>query len=153
MQRLKLPVALVSLSPTRHSLNPNYFSSTSFKVSPWPGLYSWRDSSLNENRKWGTNGPEPKPVPEFSDSPFGQASSLAELGSIVLSTSDPLAKSHLSHLAYSLWRCHNLPLGVSKPPSRPARPDKPLLVRSFFRPLHVCFNFPLENFAHSMAQC
>lgn len=115
------------------------FSSSS-TVSPWPGLRSWRDTLLNHNRKWGPHGPEPELQSKLHDSPFGQASSLAELGSIVLSTPDPLAKSHLSHLAFSLYRSHNLPIGLSQPPSSPARPQNPQLVCSLFRPPHVCFN-------------
>ncbi|KAJ1417391.1 hypothetical protein SESBI_16659 [Sesbania bispinosa] len=131
MQRLKLQVTLLSLTPSRcshGSLKPTCFSSfSSSNVSPWPGLRAWRESPLNESRRWGSHGPEPEPVPELRDSPFGQASSLAELGSIVLSTVDPLAKSRLSHMAYSVWRRDNLPIGLSEPPSRPARPEKPQL--------------------------
>ncbi|KAL9322400.1 hypothetical protein ACSQ67_010453 [Phaseolus vulgaris] len=115
---------MVSLSASQ--LKPRFFSSSSsssssscgVKVWPWRGLDEWRESHLNENRKWGENGPEPQPL--FRDSTqLGQASSLAELGSIVLSTSDPLAKSQLSHMAYSMWRRHNLPLGISIPPLSP----------------------------------
>jgi hypothetical protein len=114
----------------------------SSSVSPWSGLHSWRNNPLNENRNWGPLGPQPEPVPEpdLHHSPFGEASSLSEFGSIVLSTTDPLQKSHLSHVAYSLWRTRNLPLGQSVPPSQPARPEKPQLVCSLFRPPPVCFN-------------
>lgn len=135
MQRLKLQVMLLSLSPSHSHVsllhfNPRCFSSSpsSSKISLWSGLQSWRESPLNEDRKWGLNGPEPEPETQTHDTPFGKASSLAELGSVVLSTSDPLAKSQLSHMAYSIWRRHNLPVGQSKPPTRPARPDKPQLV-------------------------
>jgi len=134
MQLLKLEAMMVSLSASH--LKPRCFSCSSssstssscgVKVWPWRGLDEWRESHLNENRRWGEHGPEPQPV--FCDStPLGKASSLAELGSIVLSTSDPLAKSQLSHMAYSMWRRHNLPLGISLPPSRPARPPNPQLV-------------------------
>ncbi|ESW21751.1 hypothetical protein PHAVU_005G096600 [Phaseolus vulgaris] len=133
MQLLKLEATMVSLPASQ--LKPRFFSSSSsssssscgVKVWPWRGLDEWRESHLNENRKWGENGPEPQPL--FRDSTqLGQASSLAELGSIVLSTSDPLAKSQLSHMAYSMWRRHNLPLGISIPPSLPARPANPQLV-------------------------
>lgn len=139
----------LSLSPSHCSLKPRCFSSS--KVTPWPGLRAWRDSPLNENRKWGPHGPEPEP--EFSDSPFGQASSLAEFGSIVLSTSDPLAKSHLSHVAFSLWRRHNLPLGLSEPPSRPARPQNPQFVRPLFRPPPACFKVSIGELAYLMTLC
>ena len=145
MQLLKLEATMVSLSASQ--LKPRFFSSSSsssssscgVKVWPWRGLDEWRESHLNENRKWGENGPEPQPL--FRDSTqLGQASSLAELGSIVLSTSDPLAKSQLSHMAYSMWRRHNLPLGISIPPSLPARPPNPQLV-SFSITFFYLFTF------------
>lgn len=115
------------------------FSSLEYR--PWSGLQSWRESPVNEDRKWGPNGPQPQPSllhsqsqPDAYDSHMAaasSASSLAELGALVLSTSDPLMKSRLSHLAYSRWRLENLPLGLAEPPSRPARPIKPDLVRFF----------------------
>ncbi|XP_061350143.1 uncharacterized protein LOC133295342 isoform X2 [Gastrolobium bilobum] len=127
-------------------------SSSVLKVSPWHGLHAWRESPLNENRKWGPNGPEPEPEPKFRDSPFGQASSLAELGSVVLSTSDPLAKSHLSHMAYSIWRRHNLPLGLAEPPPRPARPEKPELVSPKEIPAPKNSGLPLNAYMlHNLA--
>ncbi|GMP54844.1 hypothetical protein CsSME_00019876 [Camellia sinensis var. sinensis] len=49
------------------------------------------------------------------------SSSLAEMGALVLNTADPLTKSKLSHMAYSLWRQQNLPIGVSQPPHRFAK--------------------------------
>ncbi|PNX89934.1 hypothetical protein L195_g046057 [Trifolium pratense] len=148
MQRLKLTtLLLLSPSPPPPPLHCSHSSlkcfssiSSSSSVSPWSGLHSWRNSPLNENRKWGPLGPQHQPEPDLNHSPFGEASSLAEFGSIVLSTTDPLQKSHLSHVAYSLWRSRNLPLGQSDPPSRPARPEKPQLVCSRFRPPTVCFN-------------
>ncbi|XP_058753540.1 uncharacterized protein LOC131626723, partial [Vicia villosa] len=120
--------------------------------SPWSGLHSWRHSPLNENRNWGPHGPHPAPEPDLNDSPFGEASSLAEFGSIVLSTTDPLTKSHLSHLAYSLWRRHNLPIGLSDPPSRPARPEKPLLVSPREVPAPKNSGLPLNAYLlHNLA--
>lgn len=146
MQLLRLKVTLFaalhcssrSSHPPLH-LNPKSFSSSSSaQYSLWSGLQTWRESPLNEDRLWGPNGPEPlllQSQPSTTDaydwSAVSSASSLAELGAIVLSTSDPLAKSRLSHLAYSKWRLENLPLGVCEPPSRPARPPKPELVRYF----------------------
>ncbi|KAF4354347.1 uncharacterized protein LOC115701060 [Cannabis sativa] len=114
-------------------------SSSSLQYTPWSGLQTWRDSPVNEDRSWGPNGPQPQPLPLHSqpstpDSSCdfhilaSSASSLAELGALVLSTSDPLTKSRLSHLAYTRWRHENLPIGVAEPPSRPARPPKPELV-------------------------
>ncbi|KAF6177138.1 hypothetical protein GIB67_025475 [Kingdonia uniflora] len=95
-------------------------------------LQGWREASLNENRTWGSNAPQPLPSSSIApqDDPTAFASSLSELGALVLSTSDPLTKAKLSHLAYSRWRRENLPLGVFKPPDRPARPPKPQLVTS-----------------------
>jgi len=148
MQLLKLESTMVSLSASH--LKPRCFSSSSsssscgVKVWPWRGLDEWRESHLNENRKWGEHGPEPQPLSRDS-TPLGQASSVAELGSIVLSTSDPLAKSQLSHMAYSMWRRHNLPLGISIAPSRPARPPFPQLV-----PFSITFFFYLPFFSHTL---
>ncbi|KAJ4729687.1 Ferritin/ribonucleotide reductase-like protein [Melia azedarach] len=119
------------------SLHPQFFkakcfsssSSSSSQYSTWSGLQNWRDSPPNENRYWGPNGPQPRQLsPLISDNQIDSASSLAELGALVLSTSDPLSKSKLSHLAFSKWRNHNLPVGVCVPPCRPARPPKPHLV-------------------------
>ncbi|WVZ01130.1 hypothetical protein V8G54_027199 [Vigna mungo] len=153
MQLLKLEATMVSLSASH--LKPRCFSSSSsscgVKVCPWRGLDEWRESHLNENRKWGEHGPEPQPL--FCDStPLGQASSLAELGSIVLSTSDPLAKSQLSHMAYSMWRRRNLPLGISVPPSRPARPPNPQLVSPKEIPAPKDSGLPLNAYMlHNLA--
>ncbi|CAL5391407.1 unnamed protein product [Camellia sinensis] len=57
------------------------------------------------------------------------SSSLAEMGALVLNTADPLTKSKLSHMAYSLWRQQNLPIGVSQPPHRPVGSPKPHLLQ------------------------
>lgn len=105
--------------------------SSSSSSSSWRGLDKWRKSPLNENRFWGANGPQPEP-PRTADTAtvsIENASSLAELGTIVLSTSDPISKSNLSHLAFSKFRSLNLPVGSSIPPPYPARPPKPSLVR------------------------
>ncbi|KAG4968836.1 uncharacterized protein LOC114378438 [Glycine soja] len=160
MQRLKVEVMVVSLSASRYShgsalhFKSRRFSSSScscLKVSPWRGLNEWRESPLNENRKWGEHGPGPASEPH-RDSPFGQASTLAEIGSIVLSTSDPHWKSQLSHMAYSMWRRHNLPLGISKPPSRPARPPIPQLVSPKEIPAPKDSGLPLNAYMlHNLA--
>ena len=83
---------------------------------------------MNEDRVWGSKSPEPPLKVQQVDIATGLGSSLAELGALVLSTSDPIAKSQLSHFAYSKFRTHGLPIGVSDPPTRPARPAKPKLV-------------------------
>ncbi|KAL5864755.1 hypothetical protein ACOSQ3_002269 [Xanthoceras sorbifolium] len=122
-------------------------------------LRLWRVVPLNENRFWGTNGPESPsqhsplaPVITGADSSIESASSLAELGALVLSTSDPLSKSKLSHLAFSKWRSLNLPIGVSVPPSQPARPPKPELVSPKEIPAPKNSGFPLNVYMlHNLA--
>ncbi|KAF8409011.1 hypothetical protein HHK36_005082 [Tetracentron sinense] len=132
-------------------------STSSLQYPQWSGLQSWRESSLNENRIWGSNGPERSPPLsssqiEADDDPTASLSSLAELGNLVLSTSDPLTKSRLSHLAYSRWRRLNLPLGVSKPPEPPARPPKPLLVSPKEIPAPKNSGLPLNAYMlHNLA--
>lgn len=103
----------------------------------WTGLHNWRHTPLNHNRFWGPNGPDI--VPQSSNSiqesalldSISSASSLAEMGAAVLSTSDPLTKSKLTHLGYCRWRQEGLPVGNFEPPVRPARPSKPELVCLF----------------------
>lgn len=129
MLSLSLRCAVGFTHPTRSFSCKRPFSSSTSAQCQWPGLQSWRESSINDNRRWGSNGPEPFQAPHDED-PTAHLSSLAEWGSLVLSTSDPLTKSKLSHLAYCRWRRHNLPIGVSQPPDRPARPSKPNLVSS-----------------------
>ncbi|XP_043699542.1 uncharacterized protein HI_0077 isoform X2 [Telopea speciosissima] len=136
----------------------NAFSSSFVpQYQAWSGLQSWRESSLNESRLWGSKGPEQPPTLPLSsiqadDDSMAAASSLAELGTIVLSTSDPLTKSRLSHLAYSRWRSEGLPLGVSKPPDRPARPPKPQLVSPKEIPAPKNSGLPLNAYMlHNLA--
>ncbi|PIN10182.1 hypothetical protein CDL12_17231 [Handroanthus impetiginosus] len=130
-------------SPTPHVPPPlkhcrRFSSATSIHYPPlhqhpqWSGLQNWRRSPLNHDRYWGPNGPIPEPkeiqISRPSPSVFSSCSSLAEMGSIVLSTADPLTKAKLSHLAYTKWYQEGLPIGVSDAPSTPARPPKPELV-------------------------
>ncbi|KAK2665854.1 hypothetical protein Ddye_004428 [Dipteronia dyeriana] len=140
-----------------HNAKAKRFSSSSscLQYTPWSGLQKWRDTPLNENRFWGPNGPQHSPLTPVMtpESSIESASSLAELGALVLSTSDPLSKSKISHLAFSKWRSHNLPIGVSVPPCTPARPSKPQLVspkkipapKNSGLPLNV---YMLHNLAH-----
>lgn len=143
IQRLQLKA--LHLWPTLRSSSCLHFhsqtlnvnsSSSSPQYTPWSGLKAWKQSPLNENRFWGPNGPEPlvesSSTGVFFDSRIESASSLAELGALVLSTSDPLTKSRLSHLAYSRWSQEGLPIGVFEAPSHPARPPLPKLVRFLF---------------------
>lgn len=99
------------------------------------GLDKWRESPLNEHRFWGPSGPilpppTPSPIPHDIIDSSGGFTSLAEMGAAVLTTPDPIAKSHLSHLAFSTYtNRHNLPIRpIPQPPPPPARPPKPLLV-------------------------
>ncbi|GMN53954.1 hypothetical protein TIFTF001_023088 [Ficus carica] len=135
-------------------------SSSSLECSPWSGLETWRESPINEDRRWGPTGPEPSLLqshPSLTDhrhppTAASSASSLSELGALVLSTADPLAKSTLSHVAYSRWRLQNLPIGVAQPPSRPARPPKPDLVSPKEIPAPKNSGLPLNAYMlHNLA--
>ncbi|GFP78611.1 uncharacterized protein hi_0077 [Phtheirospermum japonicum] len=152
------PTVPPPLKPHRRRL----FSATSTVDYPpldhhrqWPGLHDWRRSPINHDRYWGPSGPIQDPN-ELKSSPppvFRSCSSLAEMGSIVLSTADPLTKAKLSHSAFSKWRQEGLPVGVSDAPSTPARPPKPQLVspkeipppKSSGLPLNA---YMLHNLAH-----
>uniref|UniRef100_A0A804KYT3 Uncharacterized protein n=1 Tax=Musa acuminata subsp. malaccensis TaxID=214687 RepID=A0A804KYT3_MUSAM len=105
--------------------------SASGQPRPWTGLQSWREAPANEDRVWGPHGPSPPPTPPLEpDLTTMTAASLAECAALVLSSSDPLAKSTLSHLAYTRWCRREILVGTASPPHRPARPDRPLLVLS-----------------------
>ncbi|KAI4319756.1 hypothetical protein MLD38_033318 [Melastoma candidum] len=100
--------------------SPSQLSSSTGSVSKeyerWSGLQSWRESPINEDRFWGANGPQPLPrsrlplPPGPGEAAIALASSLAEMGALVLSTSDPTLKSQLSHIAFSQWRSEGLPV-------------------------------------------
>ncbi|KAH6764058.1 diiron containing four-helix bundle family ferritin protein [Perilla frutescens var. frutescens] len=121
----------------------------------WSGLHNWRRSPLNRDRHWGPNGPihERNEIELAPSSPvFSSCSSLAEMGSLVLSTADPLAKAKLSHFAFAKWRREGLQIGVSEAPSRPARPDKPQLVSPKDIPPPKSSNLPLNAYMlHNLA--
>lgn len=147
-----------SFQPHFHytKLRLTYSSSSSLQFSPCSGLQRWRESPLNEDRFWGpNNGPRPLLHSDTSNTPTpleASGSSLAELGALVLSTSDPLTKSKLSHLAFSRWRNENLPIGVCHPPSRPARPHKPQLVTPKEIPVPKNSGLPLNAYMlHNLA--
>ncbi|KAL5729944.1 hypothetical protein ACHQM5_002831 [Ranunculus cassubicifolius] len=141
------------VSPT---LRPQHFlrlktrplSSSSLHYKPWSGLQSWRDSPLNENRKWGSKSPSRI----LDDDPTPSASSLSEFAALVLSTSDPLEKSRISHRAYSNFRHGNLPIGTSLPPNQPSRPAKPQLVSPKEIPAPKNSGLPLNAYMlHNLA--
>lgn len=139
------------LFPTNSLYHPSLTISTALSSSStnqhklWSGLENWRKSPVNDRRLWGPNGPVLPSSDSISDDFSGlvsSATSLADLGALVLSTSDPLSKSHISHLAFSRWRNENsnLPVGsISNLPSSPARPPKPELVRFLNFPQLFCF--------------
>ncbi|XP_015936532.1 uncharacterized protein LOC107462451 [Arachis duranensis] len=159
MMRLRILQGMqVSAPHYCHCFLLSHFQRTSFsscKVTPWTGLQAWRESPLNHHRAWGPRGPIPDPDPDrdpLFHTAFREATTLAELGSIVLSTTDPVAKSQLSHLAYSTWRLHNLPLGRSQPPPKPARPRNPKLVSPKEIPAPKDSGLPLNAYMlHNLA--
>ncbi|AAF80221.1 Contains similarity to 3-oxoacyl-(acyl-carrier-protein) synthase-like protein from Arabidopsis thaliana gb/AL162875 [Arabidopsis thaliana] len=152
------PFSTASLSPRSLTISTALSSSsTKQQHKLWSGLENWRKSPVNDLRLWGPTGPL---LPSSSDSISADfyglvsaASSLADLGALVLSTSDPLSKSHISHLAFSRWRRENLPVGsISHLPSSPARPPKPLLVATNQVPNPKDSNLPLNaHMLHNLA--
>jgi len=96
---------------------------------PWPGLHAWRRAPPNNLRSWGPNGPC-APDAAAPEAGAGSGSSLAEMGALVLSTADPLAKTQLTHAAFTQWASGGLPVGLAQAPDHPARPDKPLVVNA-----------------------
>ncbi|XP_010915602.1 uncharacterized protein [Elaeis guineensis] len=145
----------VRLRPPRVGTTRRAFYSFSPDPTPrlWSGLQSWREAPTNECRTWGPDGPcQPTDRALLDDAPTASAASLAECAALVLSTPDPLAKSRLSHLAYSRWRRHGLPVGVVRPPDRPARPDRPILVSPKEIPAHKSLGLPLNSYMlHNLA--
>ncbi|KAF5950351.1 hypothetical protein HYC85_012344 [Camellia sinensis] len=130
-------------------------SSSCLKHPQWSGLQNWRENPINHNRFWGPSGPQSLALSGFdevNEGPMALSSSLAEMGALVLNTADPLTKSKLSHMAYSLWRRQNLPIGVSQPPHRPARSPKPQLVSPKEIPAPKNSGLPLNAYMlHNLA--
>ncbi|KAK8935272.1 hypothetical protein KSP39_PZI013637 [Platanthera zijinensis] len=118
----------------------------------WSGLHQWRNAPLNVNRSWGPGGPRLLPSPSSSDDLTASFSSLAECAALILSTPDPLLKSHLSHLSFSRWRRRLLPVGAACPPHLPARPERPVLVPPKEIPSHKSSGLPLNAYLlHNLA--
>ncbi|XP_010485891.1 PREDICTED: uncharacterized protein LOC104764131 [Camelina sativa] len=155
------PFPLNSLSPRSFTISTALSSTSSSSTATkqhklWSGLESWRKSPVNDLRLWGPTGPLLSSSDSISVDFSGlvsAASSLADLGALVLSTSDPLSKSHISHLAFSRWRRENLPVGsISHLPSSPARPPKPLLVATNEVPNPKDSKLPLNaHMLHNLA--
>ncbi|KAF9588702.1 hypothetical protein IFM89_014578 [Coptis chinensis] len=140
-----------------HSFSSSSSSSSSLHYKQWTGLQNWRETPLNEKRTWGPKGPVATTTTStglYNDNndPTVSVTSLSELATLLLSTSDPIEKSKLSHLAYSKWRRGLLPLGVSVPPICPARPLKPLLVSPKEIPAPKSSGLPLNAYMlHNLA--
>lgn len=115
---------------------------------PWPGLHAWRRAPPSDLRTWGPDGPCASDAEEAAGTPpeadAGAGSSLAEMGALVLSTADPLAKARLTHAAFSRWAA-GLPVGQATAPDHPARPDKPLVVSKRALLLHLRFSHFIEQ--------
>ncbi|KAM7274885.1 hypothetical protein ACFE04_016751 [Oxalis oulophora] len=136
-----------------HTLKPNN--------TPWSGLQNWRHSPLNHNRSWGANGPiKEDPLTRNTNNNnntqilklIESASTLSEIGALVLSTSDPLTKSRISHLGFTKWQIEKLPIGVCVPPVKPARPLKPQLVSPKEIPAPKHSGLPLNAYMlHNLA--
>ncbi|XP_047055349.1 uncharacterized protein HI_0077-like [Lolium rigidum] len=121
---------------------------------PWPGLHAWRRAPPSELRTWGPNGPCVPDAVTANPPEAGPAagSSLAEMGALVLSTADPLAKTQLTHAAFSQWASGGLPVGLARAPDHPARPDKPLVVTRKEIPTHKAMGVPLNAYMlHNLA--
>uniref|UniRef100_A0A0D9UYA3 DUF455 domain-containing protein n=1 Tax=Leersia perrieri TaxID=77586 RepID=A0A0D9UYA3_9ORYZ len=115
---------------------------------PWPGLHAWRRAPPSDLRTWGPHGPCASPDAdevEAGSYEAGAASSLAEMGALVLSTADPLSKARLTHTAFSRWVA-GLPVGVAGAPDHPARPDKPIVVTQKEITTHKQMGVPLNAY-------
>uniref|UniRef100_A0A0A9DU53 Uncharacterized protein n=1 Tax=Arundo donax TaxID=35708 RepID=A0A0A9DU53_ARUDO len=126
-----LPLRRLPLLPLPHGPAPRRLltAAASASLLPWPGLHSWRRAPPSHLRTWGPNGPCASDADEacLPEADAGAGSSLAEMGALVLSTADPLAKARLTHAAFSRWAA-GLPVGQARVPDHPARPDKPVVV-------------------------
>lgn len=151
------PFPTTSLSRSFTALSSSSTSSPTQQHKLWSGLDTWRNSPINDLRLWGPNGPLLPSSSSTSSTYHGLVSaapSLADLGALVLSTADPLSKSHISHLAFSRWRReNNLPVGsISNLPSSPSRPPKPLLVPTNEVPSPKDSDLPLNAYMlHNLA--
>lgn len=150
MLALRCRCACASSRPVRPRRSGLRFSTSSSlsppsSPRPWRGLDTWRRAPPSELRHWGPSGPVPYDLPVRETDAIESASSLAELGAAVLSTADPLAKSQLSHLAFSKWRRLMLPVGHAVAPDHPSRPDKPVLVFSSPFLCHLLANLLLSS--------
>nr|GEV47188.1 hypothetical protein [Tanacetum cinerariifolium] len=160
LSSLPLHTLKLKLKPHSFSLSSSSHPQTQLKNLNhplWSGLQTWRTTSLNHNRFWGPSGPQ-QPSTVLQDYEYlvktelGSVNSLAEVGSLVLSTKDPVMKSRLSHFGFQRWVNHKINVGVSVPPDKPARPAKPQLVSPKEIPAPKNSGLPLNAYMlHNLA--
>ncbi|VFQ84110.1 unnamed protein product [Cuscuta campestris] len=156
---LLTPHTFNPIKPLSSSSSSSYIHHYPQIPNQWSGLHHWRHGPPNHDRFWGPVGPEVEPpvpgspgVESSEQCPVGSGSSLAEIGSLVLSTAHPLSKSKLSHLGYCRWREEGLPIGACQPPDKPARPPLPILVSPKEIPSHKQLGLPLNAYMlHNLA--
>ncbi|PWZ25600.1 Cyclin-B1-3 [Zea mays] len=83
-------------------------------------------------RTWGPNSPCASDVDEPA-ADDDVASSLLEMGALVLSTADPLTKARRTHAAFSRWAI-GLPIGQATAPYHPKRKDRLVERAPYARP-------------------
>ena len=83
-------------------------------------------------RTWGPNSPCASDVDEPA-ADDDVASSLLEMGALVLSTADPLTKARRTHVAFSRWAV-GLPVGQATAPYHPKRKDRLVERAPYARP-------------------
>ncbi|KAI5005849.1 hypothetical protein ZWY2020_033092 [Hordeum vulgare] len=146
----RLPTLPLAHGSTRRRLLPAGASAAS--PLPWPGLHAWRRAPPSDLRSWGPSGPCAPNADKMDAPEASHGSSLAEMGALVLSTADPLAKAHLTHAAFSRWASGGLPVGLARAPEHPARPEKPLAVTQKEVPTHKAMGVPLNAYMlHNLA--
>ena len=115
----------------------------------WAGLDSWRQSGVNNLRRWGDKAPIGSSPPPMST--VG-SSSLADYGRKVLLSSDPLEKADLTHQAWREYLAGGLPIGTAAAPASPSRPPKPELLPARLIPSMKQANLPLNVYTlHNLA--
>ncbi|XP_020595901.1 uncharacterized protein LOC110035911 isoform X2 [Phalaenopsis equestris] len=149
---LATPLRHRIFTPIKHPYQPSTTPPLRYHCS---ALHEWRNTPINENRSWGPVGPQPsdlRPTPSSGDDFTVSFSSLADYAAFILSTPDPLLKSRISHLAFSRWRSHSLPVGSVLPPDHPARPARPVQVPPKEIPTHKSSGLPLNVYLlHNLA--
>ncbi|CAO2186174.1 unnamed protein product [Urochloa humidicola] len=150
----RLPPLRLPRGPAPSRLLSTAASAAAASPHPWPGLHAWRRAPPSDLRTWGPNGPCACDADEVAGMPpeaDAGGSSLVEMGALVLSTADPLAKAQLTHAAFSRWAA-GLPVGQATAPDHPARPDKPPVVTQKEITTHKEMGVPLNAYMlHNLA--